>query len=85
MPGPAVFKSVPGFNNLPRFVGVIEQNKISNSYENYCIKDNAGCTMSIHLCIYVHKPISKTGCLRNWLIKEGLILVDCKWSNHARN
>ena len=34
--GPADSKSVPGFNNWPRFVGVIEQNKISNSYENYC-------------------------------------------------
>ena len=35
--GPADSKSVPGFDNWPRFVGVIEQNKISNSYENYCI------------------------------------------------
>ena len=35
--GPADSKSVPGFNNWPRFVGVIEQKKISNSYENYCI------------------------------------------------
>ena len=34
---PADFKSVPGFDNRPRFVGVIEQNKISDSYENYCI------------------------------------------------
>ena len=25
------------FDYWPRFVGVIEQNKISNSYENYCI------------------------------------------------
>ena len=37
MSGPADFKSVPGFDNWPRFVGVIEQNKISDSYENYCI------------------------------------------------
>ena len=37
MSGPAVFKYVPGFDNWPRFVGVIEQNKISNSYDNYCI------------------------------------------------
>ena len=29
--GPADSKSVPGF-------GVIEQNKISNFYENYCIR-----------------------------------------------
>ena len=34
--GPADSKSVPGFDNGPRFVGVIEQNRISNSYENYC-------------------------------------------------
>ena len=26
--GPADFKSVPGFENWPRFVGVIEQNNI---------------------------------------------------------
>ena len=36
-PGPADSKSVPGFDNWPRFVGVIEQNKISDSNENYCI------------------------------------------------
>ena len=29
--GPADFKSAPGFENWPRFVGVIEQNKIFNS------------------------------------------------------
>ena len=34
--GPADSKSVPAFDNWPRFVGVIEQNKISDSYENYC-------------------------------------------------
>ena len=27
--GPADSKTVPGFDNWPRFVGVIEQNKIS--------------------------------------------------------
>ena len=37
MPGPADSKSFPGFDNRPRFVGVIDQNKISNYYENYCI------------------------------------------------
>ena len=31
--GPADSKSVPGFNNWPRFVGVIEENKIWNSYK----------------------------------------------------
>ena len=35
--GPSDSKSVPGFYNLPRFVGVIEQNKISNSFCHYCI------------------------------------------------
>ena len=35
--GRADFRTVPGFDNGPRFVGVIEQNKISDSYENYCI------------------------------------------------
>ena len=41
MSGPADSKSVPGFDNWPRFVGVIEQNKISDSYENYCITYHA--------------------------------------------
>ena len=35
--GLADFKSAPGFENWPRFVGVIEQNKISNSLCQYCI------------------------------------------------
>ena len=35
--GWADFRTVPGFDNWPRFVGVIEQNKISDSYENYFI------------------------------------------------
>ena len=35
--GPADFKSVPGFENRPRFVGVIEQNKISQTFFHYCI------------------------------------------------
>ena len=35
--GPADFKSAPGFENWPRFVGVIEQNKIFNSLCQYCI------------------------------------------------
>ena len=37
MSGPADSKSVPGFDNWPRFVGVIEQNKISDSFDKYCI------------------------------------------------
>ena len=39
MSGPADFKSVPGFENWPRFVGVIEQNKISNSLCQYCTEE----------------------------------------------
>ena len=35
--GPADFKSVPGFENWPRFVGVIEKSKISDSFCQYCI------------------------------------------------
>ena len=35
--GPADFKSNPGFENWPRFVGVLEQNKILNSLSQYCI------------------------------------------------
>ena len=31
------FKSVPGFENWTRFVGEIEQNKICNSFCQYCI------------------------------------------------
>ena len=34
--GPAYFKSVPGYENWPRFGGVIEQNKIFNSLCQYC-------------------------------------------------
>ena len=36
MSGLADFKSVPSFENWPRFVGVIEQNKMSNSFCQYC-------------------------------------------------
>ena len=36
MSGPADSKSVPGFDNWPRFVGAIEQNKISDSFDKYC-------------------------------------------------
>ena len=35
--GTADFKSVPGFENWQRFVGVIEQNKLCNSFCQYCI------------------------------------------------
>ena len=35
--GPADSKYTPGFENWPRFVGVIEQNKISDSFDKYCI------------------------------------------------
>ena len=35
--GPGDFKSNPGFENWPRFVGVLEQNKILNSLSQYCI------------------------------------------------
>ena len=36
--GRADSKIVPGFDNWPRFVGVIEQNKILDSFDKYCIK-----------------------------------------------
>ena len=32
-------KNVPGFDNWPRFVGVIEQNKILNSLCHYCMSN----------------------------------------------
>ena len=35
--GRADSKTVPGFDNWPRFVGVIEQNKIQRTYEHDCI------------------------------------------------
>ena len=35
--GPADFKSAPGFENQPRVVGVIEQNKISQTFFHYCM------------------------------------------------
>ena len=34
---PADFKTDSGFENCPRFVGVIEQNKIKRTYFNQCI------------------------------------------------
>ena len=34
---PTDFKSVPGFENQPTFVGVIEQNKILQTFFHYCI------------------------------------------------
>ena len=37
--GPADSKSVPGFKIWPRFAWVIEQNKISDSFDKYCIYD----------------------------------------------
>ena len=36
MSGPADFKSVPGFENQPRFV-VVEKNKIQQTFFHYCI------------------------------------------------
>ena len=33
---PADSKSVPGFKIWPRFAWVIEQNKISDSFDKYC-------------------------------------------------
>ena len=47
MLGPADFKLVPGFENQPRFVGVIEQNKIQQTFFHYCI------TLSIRINIEV--------------------------------
>ena len=35
--GPADFKSVPGYENWPRVVGEIDQNKICNSFCQHCI------------------------------------------------
>ena len=35
--GPADFKTDPGFENRPRFVGVIEQNKIQQTFPHDCI------------------------------------------------
>ena len=43
MSGPADFKSAPGFENWPRYVGVIEQNKIFNSLCQYCTRCNTEC------------------------------------------
>ena len=34
--GTADSESVPGFKNWPRFVGVIEQNKIRRTYFHHC-------------------------------------------------
>ena len=35
--GQTDFKSIPGFENQLRFVGVIEQNKIQQAFFHYCI------------------------------------------------
>ena len=37
MSGPVDFKSVTGSENQPRFVGVIEQNNIQQTFYHYCI------------------------------------------------
>ena len=34
---PADFKTDPGFENCPRFVGVIEQNKLQQTFPHDCI------------------------------------------------
>ena len=39
--GRADSKTVPGFDNWPRFVGVIEQNKIQRTYEHDCIRNES--------------------------------------------
>ena len=40
--GRADSKTVPGFDNWPRFVVVIEQNKIQRTYEHDCKMINSG-------------------------------------------
>ena len=60
--GQVDFKTVPGFDNWPRFVGAIEQNKISNSYENYCIT----------VCDIIHtndSVLNQRKEKRNWFLK----------------
>ena len=52
--GPADSKSVPGFNNWQRFVGEIEQNKISDSYENYCINGGVACSHGRAVTYYLN-------------------------------
>ena len=45
--GQADSKTVPGFDNRPRFVGVIEQNKIQRTYEHDCIWASYLCDIYI--------------------------------------
>ena len=47
--GCADSKTVPDFDNWQRFVGVIEQNKISNYYEKYCMSQSAQWFQSYRL------------------------------------
>ena len=49
--GPADFKSAPGIENWPRFVGVTEQNKISNSLCQYCTYE--GAFVGLGLTLYI--------------------------------
>ena len=49
--GPADSKTVPGFDNWPRFVGVIDQYKISNSYGQYCIINQKDWRMLLSVII----------------------------------
>ena len=55
MSGPADFKSTPGFENQPRFLGVIEQNKILNSFVLYTFqKSSIFCFAQLLLQILVN-------------------------------
>ena len=54
--GPADFKSTPDFENQERFVGVIEQNKILNSFDKYCTNMYTSEKFMIRLTLYPLVP-----------------------------
>ena len=52
--GQVDFRTVPGFDNWPRFVGVIEQNKIQRTYEHDCMWTiQYGVAATLHNISYV--------------------------------
>ena len=72
MSGPADFKSVTGFENEPRFVGKIEQNKIQRTFFHYCIKIKFFSRQ-----VVIHSALVLVNLLS---LLERLTFIECIWS-----
>ena len=55
-------KTVPGFDDWPRLKGVIEQNKILDSFCHYCNKNE-----KVHLEETLYQQVFKTPKIKNTL------------------